>query len=86
MHALRHEGLRKADVDAALRRQNANDVADVETVSIEPGGAVVATLKPGLQSATKEDIDQLRRLIREDDADRLTRVEAKLDALLARQR
>ena len=24
--ALRHEGLRKADVDAALRRQNANDV------------------------------------------------------------
>lgn len=86
MHALRHEGLRKADVDAALRRQNANDVADVEMVSIEPGGAVVATLKPGLQSATKEDIDQLRRLIREDDADRLTRVEAKLDALLARQR
>ncbi|MEP7089425.1 MAG: YetF domain-containing protein [Nocardioidaceae bacterium] len=67
--ALRREGLRKADVDAALRRQNANDVADTESVSIEPGGAVVATLLPDRQSATAEDIERL---------------EAKLDALLAR--
>lgn len=68
--ALRREGLRKADVDAALRRQNANDVTDTETVSIEPGGAVVATLLPGRQSATAADIERL---------------EAKLDALLARR-
>jgi len=69
VRALQHEGLRQADVDAALRRQNANTVADTETVSIEPGGAVVATLLPGRESATREDIERL---------------EAKLDALLAR--
>jgi uncharacterized membrane protein YcaP (DUF421 family) len=67
--ALRREGLRQADVEAALRRQNANSVRDVETVSIEPGGAIVATLREDLQSATRADLDRL---------------EAKLDALLAR--
>jgi uncharacterized membrane protein YcaP (DUF421 family) len=66
--ALRHEGLRLADVDAALRRQNANSVGDVDEVSIEPGGAIVATLKPGQQAATQDDV---------------ARLEAKLDRLLA---
>jgi uncharacterized membrane protein YcaP (DUF421 family) len=69
LRALQREGLRKADVDAALRRQNANDVEDTESVSIEPGGAVVATLLPERESATREDVERL---------------EAKLDALLAR--
>jgi uncharacterized membrane protein YcaP (DUF421 family) len=67
--ALRREGLRREDVDAALRRQNANDVTDTEVVSIEPGGAVVATLLAQRQSATREDVERL---------------EAKLDALLSR--
>ncbi|HEX2894660.1 MAG TPA: YetF domain-containing protein [Marmoricola sp.] len=67
--ALRHEGLRKADAEAALRRQNANSVHEVERVSIEPGGAIVATLREDLQSATRADI---------------ARLEAKLDALLSR--
>lgn len=67
--ALRAEGLRLADVDAALRRQNANDVTDVETLSLEPGGAIVATLRPETQAATKADV---------------ARLEAKLDALLGR--
>jgi uncharacterized membrane protein YcaP (DUF421 family) len=67
-HALRAEGLRRADVDAALRRQNANSVSEVQTVSIEPGGAIVATLRPEEQSATAADV---------------ARLEAKLDALLA---
>jgi uncharacterized membrane protein YcaP (DUF421 family) len=66
--AMRHEGLRRADVDAALRRQNANDVSEVELLSIEPGGAIIATLKPEEQSATAGDI---------------ARLEAKIDALLA---
>lgn len=66
--ALRREGLRPADVDAALRRQNANSVADVDTVSLEPGGAIVTTLRPGQESATRQDI---------------ARLEAKLDRLLA---
>ncbi len=66
--ALRKEGLRQADVDAALRRQNAYSVADVDAVSIEPGGAIVATLRESQQSATRADIERL---------------EAKLDRLLA---
>jgi uncharacterized membrane protein YcaP (DUF421 family) len=66
--ALRHEGLRKADAEAALRRQNANSVADIEVATIEPGGAIVATLREDLQSATRADI---------------ARLEAKLDALIA---
>ncbi|HET7280253.1 MAG TPA: YetF domain-containing protein [Dermatophilaceae bacterium] len=65
--ALEREGLRRADVDAALRRQNANSVDEVEQVTIEPGGAIVATLRDDLQSATKADV---------------ARIEAKLDALL----
>src|SRR4051794_18176962 len=69
--ALLREGLRKADVDAALRRQNANDVSDTSEVRLEPGGAVVATLLKGRQSATREDIERL---------------ETKLDALLAQRR
>lgn len=67
--ALRREGLRPADVDAALRRQNANSVADVDTVSLEPGGAIVTTLRPSQESATRADVERL---------------EAKLDQLLAR--
>lgn len=66
--ALRAEGLRQTDVDAALRRQNANSVAEVEQVTIEPGGAIVATLKAEDESATAGDV---------------ARLEAKLDAILA---
>jgi len=68
--ALRAEGLRKADVDAALRRQNANNVTEVKEVTIEPGGAIVATLRDGEETAT---VDDIRRL------------EAKLDLLLAQR-
>jgi uncharacterized membrane protein YcaP (DUF421 family) len=67
--ALRKEGLRKADAEAALRRQNANRVGDTQEVTIEPGGAIIATLREDLQSATVADI---------------ARLEAKLDALLTR--
>ena len=65
--ALRAEGLRRADVDAALRRQNANGIEDVASLSLEPGGAIVTTLLPEAQTATRADI---------------ARLEAKLDALL----
>ena len=68
--ALRDEGLRRADIEAALRRQNANRVEEVEQISIEPGGAIVVTLQPDEESATVADI---------------RRLEAKLDALLAAQ-
>jgi uncharacterized membrane protein YcaP (DUF421 family) len=84
IRTLRREGLRKGDVDAALRRQNANGVGDVETVSIEPGGALVATLAPGMQSATKSDVAALLQLLQAVDTTRIDRIEAKLDELLAR--
>jgi uncharacterized membrane protein YcaP (DUF421 family) len=82
--ALRREGLRRADVDAALRRQNAYGVADVEEVSLEPGGTVVATLVPELQSATKADVAAVQADLHSHSRDRMDRVEAKLDLLLAR--
>ena len=66
--ALRREGLRKADAEAALRRQNANNVQETAVVTIEPGGSIIATLRPELQSATRADV---------------ARLEATLDALLA---
>jgi uncharacterized membrane protein YcaP (DUF421 family) len=67
--ALRREGLRRADVDAAVRRQGGTDLRQVDEVSIEPGGAIVATLKDEYQPATRADLERL---------------EAKVDALLAR--
>jgi uncharacterized membrane protein YcaP (DUF421 family) len=82
--ALRREGLRQADVDAALRRQNAYGVEDVDEVSLEPGGAVVASLVQELQSATKADIAALATLLREAHTERVSSVEAKMDQLLAR--
>ena len=83
---LRRLGIRQADVEAALRRQNANDVTEVETVSLEPGGAVVTTVAPELKTATKEDVAALvtglRRAYDERD-ERFARIEAKLDELIA---
>ena len=42
--ALRSEGLRLADVDAAIRRQGADGIQEIEELSLEPGGAIVAKL------------------------------------------
>jgi uncharacterized membrane protein YcaP (DUF421 family) len=67
-HALHREGLRLADVDAGIRRQNATGVEDTASVVLEAGGALVVTMKPELQPATRADLDRL---------------EAKLDRLLA---
>lgn len=67
--ALAKEGLRPAEVDLAIRRQNANGVGDTRLVSLEPGGVILTDLKPDRQAATQGD---------------LRRLEAKLDALLAR--
>jgi uncharacterized membrane protein YcaP (DUF421 family) len=84
--ALRRLGMRKGDVEAALRKQNANSVSEVETVSLEPGGAVVTTVAPQMQNATKEDVAELLGGLRRFDDERAARIEAKLDELLARQR
>jgi uncharacterized membrane protein YcaP (DUF421 family) len=68
-HALAREGLRRADVEAAVRRQNASGVGDTESVTLEPGGSILTTVRPGQQPASRADVERL---------------EAKLDALLAR--
>jgi uncharacterized membrane protein YcaP (DUF421 family) len=66
--ALRHEGVRQSDMEAALRRQNAYSVDDVDEVKLEPGGTIVVDLRPDLVSATRADV---------------RRLEEKLDRLLA---
>ncbi len=66
--ALHHEGVRRSDMEAALRRQNAYSLADVEQLKLEPGGTIVVDLKPERENATKADVERL---------------EAKLDRLLA---
>jgi uncharacterized membrane protein YcaP (DUF421 family) len=80
---LRRLGLRQADVEAALRRQNANDISEVERVTLEPGGAVVSTVAEEYQSPTK---GQLARIsaARQVDERTIARLEAKIDELLAR--
>jgi len=59
--ALRHEGVRQNDMEAALRRQNAYKIADVEQVKLEAGGTIVVDLRPELESATKGDVARLEK-------------------------
>jgi uncharacterized membrane protein YcaP (DUF421 family) len=66
--ALRHEGLRKADVDLAIRKQGANNVGEVERAVLEPGGSIVVALRPDAQTASRQDVDQLLAALRDLDA------------------
>lgn len=61
--ALRREGLRRADVEAAIRRQGANDETEVEQATLGTGGAVVVRLKAESQPATKADVAALAAAI-----------------------
>ena len=63
-HALRHEGLRRADVEVAIRRQGAHSVEEVESAVLEPGGSVVVTMKRDAEPATRKDVEELMRAIR----------------------
>ena len=54
--ALRREGLRRADLDAAIKRQGAGDVSQVQEATLGTGGAVVVNLKPESAPATKSDV------------------------------
>jgi uncharacterized membrane protein YcaP (DUF421 family) len=67
--AIRKEGLRPADVMAAILRQGASHLGEVERATLEPGGAIVVALRPEARNATVAD---------------LRRLEEKLDALLAK--
>ena len=69
MAAVHRLGLRPADVVAAVRRQNADELAEVELASLEPGGTISVRLRDEAMTASRADV---------------ARIEAKLDALLAR--
>jgi uncharacterized membrane protein YcaP (DUF421 family) len=74
--ALIHEGLRKADVDLAIRKQGAGDVTEAQEAVLEPGGSILVTPKPEVQPATRADVAALLGTLRE--------IDAKVAALSAR--
>jgi uncharacterized membrane protein YcaP (DUF421 family) len=61
--ALHREGLRRADVEAAIRRQGAHDETTVERATLEVGGTVVVELKAESQPATKADVAALAAVL-----------------------
>jgi uncharacterized membrane protein YcaP (DUF421 family) len=70
--ALRHLGLRRSEIEHAVRLQNGDALAQVQQGSLEPGGQLVLTLKHAEQSATKADIAEV--------TERLRRIEELLGA------
>lgn len=57
--ALRRQGLRRADVETALRAQGADGPIDVAEATLSPGGSIVVWLKPEEQSANRGDIARI---------------------------
>lgn len=70
---IRRNGLRRADLDAAVRHQGGDDVTETTEVTLEPGGALVVQLAEANQSADKSDIAALKAA--------LTTLTHKVDAL-----
>jgi uncharacterized membrane protein YcaP (DUF421 family) len=68
--AIRRLGLRVADVAAALRRQGAGDVSEVEKAVLAPGGTIVVDLEDDARDVTRGDLrryhDLLRNQLRDD--------------------
>jgi uncharacterized membrane protein YcaP (DUF421 family) len=68
--SLRRLGLRRTELEHAVRLQNGDDVAQVDHGELEPGGQLLLTLKDDEQGATKADVaallarlDHLERLV-----------------------
>lgn len=70
--AVRRLGLRRHDLDHAVRQQNGDDIVQVESGIFDPGGQLILTLKAAEQGATKADVDRLSA--------QLARIEARLSA------
>jgi uncharacterized membrane protein YcaP (DUF421 family) len=70
--AMRHVGLRPAELEHAVRVQNGDRIDEVRSGVLEPSGQLVVTLRDAEQSATKGDVKRLE--------DQLTRIEAALAA------
>jgi uncharacterized membrane protein YcaP (DUF421 family) len=59
--SLRREGLRRADVEAALRTQGADGAGDVAEASLSPGGSIVVWLDAQRMAADRADVDAVHR-------------------------
>ncbi len=70
--ALRHLGMRRSELEHAVRLQNGDAIAQVQRGSLEPGGQLVLTLKHAEPGATKADIAEV--------TERLRRIEELLGA------
>lgn len=56
-------GLRRGDVETAIRRQGASSIDEVERATLYPGGAVVVQLNEEDENATKGDVGRLEQKI-----------------------
>jgi uncharacterized membrane protein YcaP (DUF421 family) len=70
--AVRRVGLRRNELEHAVRLQNGDDLSQVQTGVLDPGGQLLLTLKATEQGATKGDIARLTA--------HLERIEARLAA------
>lgn len=70
--AVRRLGLRRHDLDHAVRIQNGDDVEEVESGVFDPGGQLILTLKRDAQDASRADIARIEA--------QLGRIEALLAA------
>jgi len=74
---LRRLGIRRQELDSAVRIQNGDDLADVEDGSLSASGHLVLTLKPGARGATRADVDRVLAGLAAIQ-DRLTELERRL--------
>ena len=70
--AVRRLGLRRHDLDHAVRLQNGDDIGQVESGVFDPGGQLILSLKDSAQGATKHDLARVEA--------RLARIETLLTA------
>jgi uncharacterized membrane protein YcaP (DUF421 family) len=70
--AMRHVGVRDGELEHALRLQNGDEPAEVQSAVLDPSGHLIVTLKADEQGATKGDVARLEAQL------------ARIEALLAR--
>ena len=62
---LRRLGIRRNDLEVALRRQGAEDVAQVRSAELYPSGALVVDMRMDARDASAGDVDRLERKLDE---------------------